>query len=279
MSEPAASRHPDPSPGGDGSAPPIRALDDLGGKVAFVTGATHGIGLACARRLAEAGAAVCGFDLDPGDGGLLARAVGDPDRARLVQGDVASRDDVDAAVSETLSAWGRIDVVVNSAGLFPPAPALEITEDLWDHVIGVNATGTFVVSQACARAMRETGGGAIVNLASKSAFQPTAGFAHYAASKGAVVMITKAMALELAPLGIRVNAVAPGSVATDTAARMGAAAVAQEGDAVMARSGRCPMGRSATPDEIARVVLFLASDWSSFLTGSVVVADGGFLVS
>ena len=263
----------------DTDSPSLSALSDLSGKVALVTGSANGIGLACARRLAEAGAKVGGFDLDPQGAAALATAVGDPDRSMAHLGDVRRRQDVQRAVDATVGAWGRIDVVVNSAGLFPPAAWSAVTDQLWDEVVGTNAGGTFVVSQLCAPVIGETaGGGTIVNIASKSAFQPSLGFSHYAASKGAVVMITKALALELAPMGIRVNAVAPGSVATETAARAGAAAMATVSDAVT-RSSRCPMGRSATPDEIARVVLFLASDWSTYMTGSTVLADGGFLVS
>lgn len=260
----------------DPTAPPLESLHDLGGKVAVVTGAGNGIGRACALRLGEAGARVCSFDLDHEGARDTAAAATVPDQAMAVGGDVRSRDDVEAMAEAVVDAWGSIDIVVNSAGLFPPSPLLETGADLWDHVMGVNATGTFNVSQICARRMG--GGGAIVNIASKSAFQPTKGFAHYAASKGAVAMLTKAMALELAP-AIRVNAVAPGSVATGVVGRLAAGAAADVVAAASSRSTRCPLGRSATADEIARVVLFLASDWSTYMTGSVVLADGGFLVS
>jgi NAD(P)-dependent dehydrogenase (short-subunit alcohol dehydrogenase family) len=263
----------------DASNPSIAGLSDLSGKVAFVTGSANGIGLACAHRMAQAGARVCGFDLDPAGAATLRDAVGDPDRVLSFEGDVRRRADVEQAVQAVVTTWGRIDAVVNSAGLFPPSPLAEITDELWNTVIETNASGTFIVSQVCAKAIGATSGsGAIVNIASKSALQPSLGFAHYAASKGAVAMITKAMALELAPMQIRVNAVAPGSVATETAAKIGAQAAGNAGAAVT-RSSRCPMGRSATPDEIARVVLFLASEWSTYMTGSIVLADGGFLVS
>jgi NAD(P)-dependent dehydrogenase (short-subunit alcohol dehydrogenase family) len=147
-------------------------------------------------------------------------------------------------------------------------------------VLDVNASGTFIVSQVCARRMRDANNpGSIVNLASKSSFQPTKGFAHYAASKGAVAMITKALAMELAPYSIRVNAVAPGSVATNAVGRSGAQLDPDLMSEVAARTARCPMGRAASADEMARVVLFLASNWSTYMTGSIVLADGGFLVS
>jgi 2-deoxy-D-gluconate 3-dehydrogenase len=131
--------------------------------------------------------------------------------------------------------------------------------------------------------MADGGGGAIVNLASKSAFQPTRGMAHYAASKGAVAMLTKALALELAPLAIRVNAVAPGAIHTEgserAAAGLGRTGARAAADVVAAFQARCPLGREGEPDEIARVVLFLATAASSYMTGSVVLVDGGYLLS
>lgn len=260
---------------------PLRLADlsDLRGKVAFVTGSGSGIGRASSLRLAEAGACVCGYDLDP----VLARETAEMlgvDGSMSLQGDVTDRDDVQRAVNAVVEEHGRLDVVVNSAGIFPPKAVLDLDGPLWDKVMGVNATGTFIVAQTCARRMRDLeSGGSIVNVASKSAFQPTRGFAHYAASKGAVKMMTRALALELAPFGIRVNAVAPGSVTTPGSGRAGEGLDEQLVEDARSRSTRCPMGRSASPDEIARVILFLATDWSSFMTGSVVVADGGFLVS
>jgi NAD(P)-dependent dehydrogenase (short-subunit alcohol dehydrogenase family) len=272
-------------------AVPLSRLHDLSASVALVTGSGSGIGRAAALRLAEAGARVCGFDIDQAAAEDTARQIGDPDRAMAARGDVRVREQVEAAARLVVDRWGRMDVAVNSAGLFPPAPVMDMTSDLWDLVVGVNATGTFLVSQVCARYISDSGGGgAIVNVASKSSFQPTPGFAHYAASKGAVAMTTKALALELAPLGIRVNAVAPGSVATEGVQRSGQLldARADTGPSgqterlatrVRARSGRCPMGRPASADEIARVIVFLASEWSSYMTGSIVLADGGFLLS
>ena len=266
--------------------PPLASLHDVTGKVAVVTGAASGIGRAAAVRLAEAGASIFCVDLDGEAAQKMAAelmAMGAGITARAAGADVREGNDAARIASEAVETLGRIDVVVNSAGVFPPTPTLQMTPDQWDAVLDVNTKGTFLVSQACAPLMHETaGGGAIVNIASKSAYQPTRGLAHYAASKGAVVMLTKALALELSPLGIRVNAVAPGGVDTPGAARTGEAMRAQLADFGSKAAGfddRCPMGRSADADEIARVILFLATDWSSYMTGSTVLADGGYLLT
>jgi NAD(P)-dependent dehydrogenase (short-subunit alcohol dehydrogenase family) len=266
-----------------GAPPSLSQLCDLSGKVAVVTGAGKGIGEACAARFHEAGAKVLCLDIDEAAAVAVAKGLGDEEVAAGVRADVRERDDLQAAAAAAVERWGRIDILVNSAGMFPPAPLLQMTPEQWDTVLDVNTKGTFLASQACAPRMHETaGGGAIVNIASKSAYQPTPGMGHYAASKGGVKMLTKALALELSPLGIRVNAVAPGGVATETAGQVGAALLASSPE--LAAKGaqfasRCPMGRSAEPDEIARVVMFLATDWSSYMTGETVLADGGYLLT
>src|SRR5207244_4022582 len=200
--------------------------------------------------------------------------------ASAAAADVREAVDVWRVAADTVHRFGRIDILVNSAGVFPPTPLLDMSPAQWDTVLDINTKGTFLASQACAPKIRETaGGGAIVNIASKSAYQPTRGLAHYAASKGGIVMLTKALALELSPLNIRVNAVAPGGVDTPGAART-AEALRSSPAATHADFGdRCPMGRSADPDEIARVILFLATEWSSYMTGSTVLADGGYLLT
>jgi 2-deoxy-D-gluconate 3-dehydrogenase len=265
-------------------AMPLSKLHDLDGQVAVITGAGSGVGRAATLRLSEAGARVVCVDLDKDAANATGALVGGDGRlVAIVSGDVRDADDVARMVDEADRVWGRTDILVNSAGVFPPTPALSMTSAEWDHVLDINAKGTFLMAQACARHMQRHGrGGRIVNIASKSAFQPTAGLAHYAASKGAVVQLTKALALELSPLNIRVNAVAPGGVDTAGAARARDNLINSGAGRPEKTSGfaeRCPMGRSASADEIARIVLFLSSDWSSYMTGTTVVADGGYLLT
>jgi 2-deoxy-D-gluconate 3-dehydrogenase len=201
-------------------------------------------------------------------------------RAVAVAADVRDPAQCEAIADQAIDAFGRIDVVVNGAGIFPPSPLFEMSVEAWDNVLDINTRGTFLVSRSCARQMQ---GGAIVNIASKSAIQPTAGLAHYAASKGAVVMLTKALALELADRRIRVNAIAPGGVDTEGAAVTAAAFAASAGvelsEIKKAYASRNPIGRECQPDEIARVALFLASPLASYVNGETILVDGGHLLT
>jgi NAD(P)-dependent dehydrogenase (short-subunit alcohol dehydrogenase family) len=260
---------------------PTDELVQLRGKVAVVTGAGSGIGRACASRLAQAGASIVAGDVrgDAADATVSAlRDAGSTAESAVV--DVRDDDQCRGLAARALDTFGQIDVVVNGAGIFPPSPLFEMTVEAWDRVLEINTRGTFLVSRACAEHMQ---GGAIVNIASKSAMQPTAGLAHYAASKGAVVMLTKALALELASKRIRVNAVAPGAVDTEGASASAAAFAERAGvdltEIKKAYSARNPIGRECEPDEIARVVLFLASPLSSYVNGETILADGGHLLT
>ncbi len=239
----------------------------LHGKVTIITGGAQGIGQACARRFAREGAHVVLADVADARGAALAKELG----AMYMHCDVGDKVDVDAMVQQTLAKHGRIDVLVNNAGIFKAAPFLDVTEDDFDAVIRVNLKGAFLVAQAVAREMVKTGGGSVVNMSSVNAVMAIPSIASYNMSKGAINQLTRAMALALADQGVRVNAVAPGTIATELAAQ----AVLTSEEAKARILSRTPMKRLGEPEEIADVVAYLASDASSYLTGEIITADGG----
>ena len=238
----------------------------------IVTGGARGIGLAIARRFGREGARVRLFDVRADD---LDRAVAELAGQGIAASgsvvDVSVRGDVAAAVDEA-DAAAPIEVLVNNAGVAWETGFLRITEAEWRRTLDVNLTGAFFVAQAVAGKMARRRRGAIVNMASKNGLDGEAGYAHYNASKAGIVLLTKTMALELAPLGIRVNAVCPGYVSTPMAAEIDSPDVAR------AFADRyIPQGRVAGADEVAALFTFLASDDASFVTGATLLADGGQL--
>ena len=246
----------------------------LEGRVAIVTGAAQGIGAACAERLAGDGAAVALWDVDDARGTELAtRLAASGARAQYMHCNVARKTEVDAALAETIAAFGHVDALVNNAGIFKAADFLEITEADWDAVIDVNLKGAFLVGQAVARVMAKAGSGAIVNMSSVNGVLAIPSIASYNVSKGGINQLTRVMALALADKGIRVNAVAPGTIATELAKN----AVLGSEEAKQRIMSRTPMKRLGEPGEIADVCAFLVSSAASYMTGEIVYVDGGRL--
>lgn len=245
------------------------ALND---QVVIVTGASQGIGAACAERLSQDGAAIALWDVDDARGqALVASLAAQGRRAHYVHCNVAIKAEVDAAIAETLKAFGRITGLVNNAGIFKAADFLDITEADWDAVIDVNLKGAFLVGQAAAREMVKSGGGAIVNMSSVNGVMAIPSIASYNVSKGGINQLTRVMALSLADKGVRVNAVAPGTIATELARN----AVLGSEEAKQRIMSRTPMKRLGDPAEIAEVTAFLLSSASSYMTGEIVFVDGG----
>jgi NAD(P)-dependent dehydrogenase (short-subunit alcohol dehydrogenase family) len=248
---------------------------DLRGSVALVTGASRGLGRALALALAEAGADLALAARAAGD---LARTAADATRhgvrAEAFPADLRRDADIEGLVARTARAFGRIDVLVNNAGISgPDAAFLDLEPAAWDEVLGVNLRAPALLAQAVARRMVAQGGGRIVNVASIGGLTPIARLAPYCVSKAGLVQLTRVMALELARHRIRVNAVCPGYFGTP----MNEAFFATEAGRTVVRQA-IPMRRLGDPAELGPVVLLLASEASSFMTGSIVVIDGGQLL-
>lgn len=264
------------------SEPALTDLLKLTGRVAVVTGAGRGMGAAIARRLAEAGASVVATDFREEEVAAVAAAIRAAGGSVLAtRADAASVEDAERVMDIAAETFGGVEILVNNAGLFPPSPLLEITPKLWDRVHDVNLRGLFFHAQAAARRMIDQGrGGCIINIASASGFWPSGYLAHYDASKGGVVMVTKSLAKELGPHEIRVNAVAPGAVATpggmETAARMMETLRVPEGAEMPAQA---VLGRNAEADDVARAVCFLASGLARAITGTTLTVDAGYLLT
>jgi len=262
--------------------PRISDMIDLSGQVALVTGGGRGFGYACTNRLAEAGAAVMVVDFrESADKDL------DPLRAMgytvgFVQADVSNNASVKNAVDATVAKFGRIDILINNAGVFSNYLLENLEEEEFRRLLDINVLGTHFMTRAAAGVMRSQGhGGSIVTISSIDALRPSApGLLHYDATKHAVFGMTKSAAIELGPDGIRVNAIGPGSSFTEGVEIL-LKESAPNGHDVDAQFGavaaRTPLRRACDPDDVARVALFLASDLSSFINGEQIIVDGGFL--
>ncbi len=237
------------------------------GKSVVVTGGAQGIGEACVRRFAQEGAKVAILDVDEQRGQALATAL----NAQFFKCDVGDKSDVDRTVAQVLQTFGQIDVLVNNAGIFRAADFLDVTEEDFDAVLRVNLKGAFLMGQAVARTMAARRMGSIVNMSSVNGVLAIPNIASYNVSKGGINQLTRVMALALADYGIRVNAVAPGTIATELAAK-----AVLTSDAAKAKiMSRTPLKRLGEPAEIADVVAWLASDAASYVTGEIVTVDGG----
>lgn len=236
----------------------------LNGKIAIVTGGLSGIGAAVARRFADEGAAVVAADLTASETALTDGAI------VPFKVNVADPASVDALVQAVVQRHGRIDCMVNSAGIAADIPFLDTPLDVFDRIIAVNLRGTFLIGQSVARVMRDAGQGAIVNIASVSGMTGNVGRSAYGGSKGGVVNLSRVMAVDLAPFGIRVNVLAPGPINTPLVAQVHNEGIRKQWNQ------RVPMRRYGTPEEMAAVAAFLCSDDASYVTGHVLAADGGF---
>jgi NAD(P)-dependent dehydrogenase (short-subunit alcohol dehydrogenase family) len=237
----------------------------IAGKRALVTGGTSGIGLACVQALLDEGADVVAVT----DSAAQLEAMPAADRLTVLRCDLADRADI-ASLAAQLDADGGIDILVNNAGIWSQSTPGELPLETWDRTLAVNVTAPFLLARALAPGMRDRGGGAIVNTASTNGLVAEPGLAHYNMSKGALVMLTRSLALDFAAWRIRVNAVAPGTIRTPLIAHL-------IDDPNVSLFGAIPWGRVGTPEEIADAIVFLASDHASYITGEILVVDGGQL--
>jgi NAD(P)-dependent dehydrogenase (short-subunit alcohol dehydrogenase family) len=249
----------------------------LANNIALITGGASGIGRATALLFAREGAAVVVADMNAQAGqavaGEITKAGG---RACFVSADVTQAADCRRVVERTLREFGKIDILFNNAGIIRRATVLDLSEEDWDRVMAVNVKSVFLLSREVIPHMQTAGGGSIINTASGWGLAGGAKAAVYCASKGAVVLLTKAMAVDHGPQNIRVNCICPGD--TDTGMlRSEAQQLGEANDRFLAEAAKRPLGRIGAPEEIAQAALYLASDASSFVTGTALVVDGGGL--
>jgi len=252
-------------------------MNSLNGKRALVTGGASGIGRATAALFAREGAAVAVADLDAAGGGAVVQTIREQGgRALFVRCDVSQAADCRRAVQATVDAWGGLDILFNNAGIIRRTTVLDLTEEAWDQVMAVNVKGIFLMCKYAIPVMQKAGGGAIINTGSGWGLVGGANAVSYCASKGAVVNMTRAMALDHGAQHIRVNCVCPGDTDTgmlrDEARQLGAPE-----EAFLAGAADRPLGRIGQPQDIAQAVRYLASDAAAFVTGTTLVVDGGGL--
>ncbi len=265
---------------------PVNKLLDLSGKVAIVTGGAMGIGLGITSRLAEAGAKVMIADMDEAAGQKTAAELSAKGwQVKAIKTDVSNEGDVKHLVEETVKAFGSVDILINNAGIYPTIPVAKMTLDQFDKILAVNLEGVFLTTKYTTEQMIAQGkGGKVINVTSIDAIHPSmVGLAGYDASKHGLWGFTKNAAIELAQHQIWVNAVAPGGITTPGTQKMQSGASQPQGvdpkAMIEAFMAKIPMHRMGEPDDIGKVALFLASDMSSYMTGSQIVVDGGSLLS
>jgi len=264
---------------------PLSKLFDLSGQGAVVTGGALGVGLGIARRLAEAGAGVLIADVNAEAAKQAVEKLASQGfKAAWVRCDVTKSSEVKAAMKTAVSTLGNVSILVNNAGIYPFKQIFDMTEADWDAVIDINLKGAYLCAQEASRHMVKQGrGGCIINIGSTSSVQPSffPGLVHYAAAKGGLLLLTKSLAKELASYGIRVNLIAAGGIDPRLTEQGRTGLSIDESAVKMGKEflQRVLLGRMGRPDDIGTVALFLASEASSYMTGSLIVVDGGYLVS